>query len=124
MPPYLPGRGRAVTASGSRASAEGMSERGEMMSDRTGRTLQSSMVEDTVSEEYSVVQDGGEMLELMPNYFLVEGAMLDEGCEDGFSLSRRSVLTEKLLPARWSPVRRKRARRESPVRPSFESLPV
>lgn len=71
-----------------------------------------------------MVQDGGGMLELMPNYFLLEGAMLDEGCEDGFSLSRRSVLTEKLLPARCTPVERKRARRELPVRPSFVSLPV
>jgi hypothetical protein len=71
-----------------------------------------------------MVHDGGEMLELMPNYFLVEGAQLDEGCEDGFSLSRRSVLTEKLPPARWTPVGRKRARRELPVHPSFVSLPV
>ncbi|MFY0572651.1 hypothetical protein ACN28E_53715 [Archangium lansingense] len=64
------------------------------------------------------------MLELMPNYFLVEGAQLDESCEDGLSLSRRSVFTEKLLPARWKPVGRKGSRRELAQRPSVVSLPV
>ncbi len=32
----------------------------------------------------------------------------DSASEDGFSLSRRSVLTEKLLPARWEPEPRRR----------------
>lgn len=34
---------------------------------------------------------------------------LESSSEDGFSLSRRSVLTEKLLPARWVPPPRRRA---------------
>lgn len=95
-----------------------------MMKDSKGGLLQSSWIEDTVPGVDSVVQDGGEMLELMPNYFLVEGSQLDEGCEDGLSLSRRSVLTEKLLPARWTPVGRKRSRRGLAERPSLVSLPV
>jgi hypothetical protein len=33
---------------------------------------------------------------------------LESGSEDGFSLSRRSVLTEKLVPARWAPPPRRR----------------
>ncbi|HEX5751270.1 MAG TPA: hypothetical protein VFZ09_33915 [Archangium sp.] len=69
-------------------------------------------------------QDGGEMMELTLCYFQVEGSRLDEGCEDGLSLSRRSVLTEKLLPARWTPVRRKRARRGLAQDSAFASLPV
>ena len=39
---------------------------------------------------------------------------LETGFEDGFSLSRRSVLTEPLLPARCSPVKRRRRARSSP----------
>ncbi|AKI98589.1 Hypothetical protein AA314_00216 [Archangium gephyra] len=69
-------------------------------------------------------QDGGEMMELTLGYFQVEGAKLDDGCEDGFSLSRRSVLTEKLLPARWTPAPRKRARQGLAPDSSFASLPV
>lgn len=76
----------------------------------------------TVTESWD--QDGGDMMERMLGYFQVEGSLLDEGCEDGFSLSRRSVLTEKLLPARWTPVSRKRARPGPTPVPSFESLPV
>ncbi|MFY0527405.1 hypothetical protein ACN28I_31085 [Archangium gephyra] len=64
------------------------------------------------------------MMDLTLGYFQVEGSRLDEGCEDGFSLSRRSVLTEKLLPARWTPVARKRARPGLEARPSRVSLPV
>ncbi|HEY0096689.1 MAG TPA: hypothetical protein VGB96_20325 [Archangium sp.] len=64
------------------------------------------------------------MMELTLGYFRMEGAQLDEGCEDGFSLSRRSVLTEKLLPARWTPVGRKRSRQGREGRPSLVSLPV
>lgn len=71
-------------------------------------------------------RDGGEMMELTLGYFQVDGAQLDEGCEDGLSLSRRSVLTEKLLPARWTPVPRKRERRGLAQESSFVSvsLPV
>ena len=87
-------------------------------------TLQSSRIEDTVRCTESWVQDGGEMMELALGYFQIEGSRLDEGCEDGLSLSRRSVLTEKLLPARWAPVPRKRARRGLDQEPSFQSLPV
>lgn len=108
---------------GSRAP-EAMSERGEMMKGNKGGILKSSNIEDTLPGVDSVVQDGGEMIELIPNYFLVEGSQLDEGCEDGLSLSRRSVLTEKLLPARWTPVGRKQARRGLAERPSSVSLPV
>ncbi|WP_375769075.1 hypothetical protein NR798_46650 [Archangium gephyra] len=72
----------------------------------------------------SWLQDGGEMMELTLGYFRVEDSQLDEGCEDGFSLSRRSVLTEKLLPARWTPVARKRTRQGLEARPSRVSLPV
>ena len=66
------------------------------MKDSKSGTLQSSRIEDTVSAMESWEQDGGEMMELTLGYFQIEGAQLDEGCEDGFSLSRRSVLTEKL----------------------------
>ncbi len=64
-------------------------------------------------------------MELIQDYFRVEGAKLDEGCEDGLSLSRRSVLTEKLLPPRWKPVAGKRARRElEGPQSSVVALPV
>ena len=71
-------------------------------------------------------QDGGEMMELTLGYFQVDGARLDEGSEDGLSLSRRSVLTEKLLPARWTPEPRKRERRGLAQESAFVSvsLPV
>jgi hypothetical protein len=95
------------------------------MKDNKGGILQSSEIEDTVRSMDSWSQDGGEMMELTLGYFQVEGSQLDEGCEDGLSLSRRSVLTEKLLPARWTPVARKRARRGPAQGPSFgSSLPV
>ena len=95
------------------------------MKDSKSGTLQSSRIEDTVSAMESWEQDGGEMMELTLGYFQIEGAQLDEGCEDGFSLSRRSVLTEKLLPARWTPAPRKRARRQRLAQESsFASLPV
>lgn len=94
------------------------------MKDSQGGTLQSSRIEDTVRSTESWVQDGGEMMELALGYFQVEGSQLDEGCEDGLSLSRRSVFTEKLLPARWVPVPRKRARRGLAQVSSFQSLPL
>jgi hypothetical protein len=94
------------------------------MKDSKGGILQSSKIEDTVSAMESWNQDGGEMMELTLGYFHVEGTRLDEGCEDGLSLSRRSVLTEKLLPARWTPAPRRRARRGLAQGSSFESLPV
>lgn len=94
------------------------------MKDSKSGTLQSSRFEDTVAATDSWLHEGGEMMDLTLGYFQVEGSRLDEGCEDGFSLSRRSVLTEKLLPARWTPVARKPARRGLEGRPSHVSLPV
>ncbi|QRK11493.1 hypothetical protein JQX13_16300 [Archangium violaceum] len=65
------------------------------------------------------------MIELTSTYLLVEVPRLDDGCEDGLSLSRRSVLTEKLLPATRTPVPRNRVWRAVPREPEpLESLPV
>lgn len=94
------------------------------MKDSKGGTLQSSRFEDTLSVTDSWSPDGGAMMDLTLGYFRVEDSRLDEGCEDGFSLSRRSVLTEKLLPARWTPVARKPARRGLETRPSLVSMPA
>ena len=74
--------------------------------------MQSSRIEDSLPGADSVGHDGGEMMEFIQDYFRVEDGKLDEGCEDGLTLSRRSVLTEKLLPPRWTPEGGKRARRE------------
>ena len=43
---------------------------------------------------------------------------LESSSEDGFSLSRRSVLTEKLLPPRWEPVPVARRRGPQSVPPA------
>lgn len=94
------------------------------MKDSQTGTLQSSRFEDTVTATDSWFHEGGEMMDFTLGYFQVEGSRLDEGCEDGVSLSRRSVLTEKLLPARWTPVARKPARRGLETPPSRVSLPV
>jgi hypothetical protein len=94
------------------------------MKDSKGGTLQSSNIEDTVAAADSWLHEGGDMMDLTLGYFQVDGSRLDEGCEDGFSLSRRSVLTEKLLPARWTPEARKRTRTGREARPSLVSLPV
>lgn len=64
------------------------------------------------------------MIDLTAKSLLVEVARLDENSEDGFSLSRRSVLTEKLLPATRTPVARRRGPRVQREREPFEGLPV
>lgn len=92
------------------------------MKDSKGGALKASRIEETRPVTDCMVQEGGEMLELAMGYFLVEESQLDEGCEDGFSLSRRSVLTEKLIPARWTPVARRKRRRPEPE--SLPSVPV
>ncbi|MGZ3456954.1 MAG: hypothetical protein ACXU86_00440 [Archangium sp.] len=63
------------------------------------------------------------MLELTP-WFLVEKSLLDEGNEDGLTLSRRSVLTEQLLPATHPPLARARKRRGRLPHDSRGTLPV
>ncbi|PTL79637.1 hypothetical protein [Vitiosangium sp. GDMCC 1.1324] len=64
------------------------------------------------------------MIDLASKSLLVEVARLDEGSEDGFSLSRRSVLTEKLLPATRTPVARRRGPRRQRELEPFGKLPV
>ncbi|WNG41301.1 hypothetical protein F0U61_52130 [Archangium violaceum] len=65
------------------------------------------------------------MIDLTSTYLLMEVPRLDAGCEDGLSLSRRSVLTEKLLPATRAPIPRKRIRRAVPQElEGVEALPV
>jgi hypothetical protein len=94
------------------------------MKDSKGGTLQSSKIEDTLSAINPEVREGGAMIDFTSKYLLVEVPLLDDGCEDGLSLSRRSVLTEKLLPATRSPAPRRRARR-APLEPRpFDTLPV
>lgn len=95
------------------------------MKNSHGGVLQSSNNEDTLSNTDSSSREGGDMIDLTSTYLLVEVPFLDEGCEDGLSLSRRSVLTEKLPPATRTPVPRKRVRRVVPRElDSFDSLPV
>ena len=48
-------------------------------------------------------------VQTLPPYPRVEKyPELEPSSEDGFSLTRRSVLTEKLLPPRWEPAPRRR----------------
>ncbi len=93
------------------------------MTDDKEEALQSSKAEDTLSATNLEAQGGVEMVELAPKYFLVEQGVLDD-CEDGLSLSRRSVLTEKLLPATRPPLARRRPRRARVEFESDASLPV
>lgn len=93
------------------------------MKNSKGGMLQSSKIEDTVPTINPASREGGAMIDFMSQYLQVEVPLLDEGCEDGLSLSRRSVLTEKLLPATRKPAPRKRRAARELVVP-FGSLPV
>ena len=93
------------------------------MKDSKGGILKSSKIEDILSAINPAVPEGGAMLEFTP-WFLVEKSLLDEGNEDGLTLSRRSVLTEKLPPARHTPPTRASKQRERTPHGPRGTLPV
>jgi hypothetical protein len=86
--------------------------------------LQSSKIEDTLFTTNPAQGEGGAMTGITSNGLLVEVPLLDGSCEDGLSLSRRSVLTEKLLPATRPPAPRRRKRRAPRELAPFDTLPV
>ncbi|MFL5359017.1 hypothetical protein [Archangium sp.] len=94
------------------------------MKDSKGGVLQSSRIEDAPSTISRTLGEGGAMLELTSNYLLLEVPLLDGSCEDGLSLSRRSVFTEKLLPPTRTPAPRRPKRRSPRELGPFDTLPV
>jgi hypothetical protein len=94
------------------------------MKDNKSGMFQSSKLEDTLATIAPVQREGGVRRELASNYFLVEVPLLDGSCEDGLTLSRRSVFTEKLLPATRTPAPRRRKRRAPRELGPFDTLPV
>jgi hypothetical protein len=99
-------------------------EGGLIMKDSQGGMLQSSKIEDTLFTITPAEREGGAMLDFTSKNLWVEVPLLDGSCEDGFTLSRRSVLTEKLLPATRTPLPRRRKRQAPRELGLFDTLPV
>jgi hypothetical protein len=95
------------------------------MKDNKGGMFQSSKVEDSLATIAPAQREGGAVIDFT-KYFPVEVPLLDGSCEDGLTLSRRSVFTEKLLPATRTPEPRKRKRQRQAPRElgPFDTLPV
>lgn len=95
------------------------------MKDTKGGMFQSSRLEDALATITPAQREGGAMIDLTSNdLLLVEVPLLDGSCEDGLTLSRRSVFTEKLLPATRQPAPRRRKRRAPGELGPFDTLPV
>lgn len=94
------------------------------MKDSKGGMFQSSKVEDSLATISPAPREGGAVIDLT-KFFPVDVPLPDGGCEDGLTLSRRSVFTEKLLPATRTPAPRRRKQRQEPRELGpFDSLPV
>ena len=95
------------------------------MKNDKGGMFHASKLEDALATITPAPWEGGAMSELAPNeLFRVEVPLLDGSCEDGLTLSRRSVFTEKLLPATRQPAPRRRKRRAPHELQPFDTLPV